>query len=55
MGNGVSTDLVEGSSQALQQTNNGGTSELHDVTNSDQEAAQQTAAQPDDLHEDMSP
>ena len=54
-GNGVSTDMVQGSPQALQQTNNSSTPELHGVMNSDQEAAQQTAAQPDDIRADMSP
>ena len=54
-GNGISTDMMQGSPQALQQTNNGSTPELHGVTNNDQEAAQQTAAQPDDIHADMSP
>ena len=53
MGNGVTTNPVQVSPQALKQTNNGGTTELHGITYSDQEAAQQTAAQPDDLHEDM--
>ena len=47
--------MVQGSPQALQQTNNSSTPKLHGIMNSDQEAAQQTAAQPDDICADMSP